>query len=149
MIIISNSSKRKESSISNLPNLGFDSNAGEKKKASLRVWNGHNALHDEAILLAKIKPDKDVDGLHTLNLGKLLKGEPGPRSLPSGPHRQRPSQGLLCTNGERRFGGVHRAVSLLPGDPGDGAHPLEPDTLQPARPPRTPAGAGRDLRRRG
>jgi len=31
-------------------------------------------------LLLNIDPDKDADGLHTLNLGKLLKGEPGPRS---------------------------------------------------------------------
>jgi methylenetetrahydrofolate dehydrogenase (NADP+)/methenyltetrahydrofolate cyclohydrolase len=31
-------------------------------------------------LLAALDPDKDADGLHTLNLGRLLKGEPGPRS---------------------------------------------------------------------
>ncbi len=35
---------------------------------------------DCASLLMNIRPDKDVDGLHTLNLGKLLKGEKGPRS---------------------------------------------------------------------
>lgn len=35
---------------------------------------------DERPLLAAIDPDKDADGLHTLNLGRLLKGEPGPRS---------------------------------------------------------------------
>ncbi|MGC6483943.1 MAG: bifunctional methylenetetrahydrofolate dehydrogenase/methenyltetrahydrofolate cyclohydrolase FolD [Synechococcus sp.] len=35
---------------------------------------------DEAPLLAAIDPDKDADGLHTLNLGRLLKGESGPRS---------------------------------------------------------------------
>ncbi|MEB3263694.1 MAG: bifunctional methylenetetrahydrofolate dehydrogenase/methenyltetrahydrofolate cyclohydrolase FolD [Synechococcus sp.] len=35
---------------------------------------------EEAPLLAAIDPDKDADGLHTLNLGRLLKGEPGPRS---------------------------------------------------------------------
>ncbi len=34
----------------------------------------------ETTLLASISPEKDADGLHTLNLGKLLKGEPGPRS---------------------------------------------------------------------
>ena len=34
----------------------------------------------EGPLLAAIDPDKDADGLHTLNLGRLLKGEPGPRS---------------------------------------------------------------------
>jgi methylenetetrahydrofolate dehydrogenase (NADP+)/methenyltetrahydrofolate cyclohydrolase len=31
-------------------------------------------------LLAAIDPRKDADGLHTLNLGRLVKGEPGPRS---------------------------------------------------------------------
>ena len=35
---------------------------------------------EESPLLAAIDPDKDADGLHTLNLGRLLKGEPGPRS---------------------------------------------------------------------
>ena len=35
---------------------------------------------DEAILLRSIDPDKDADGLHPLNLGKLIKGEKGPRS---------------------------------------------------------------------
>jgi methylenetetrahydrofolate dehydrogenase (NADP+)/methenyltetrahydrofolate cyclohydrolase len=30
--------------------------------------------------LAAIDPEKDADGLHTLNLGRLVKGEPGPRS---------------------------------------------------------------------
>jgi methylenetetrahydrofolate dehydrogenase (NADP+)/methenyltetrahydrofolate cyclohydrolase len=34
----------------------------------------------EGPLLAAIDPEKDADGLHTLNLGRLLKGEPGPRS---------------------------------------------------------------------
>ncbi|EAQ68924.1 putuative bifunctional Methylenetetrahydrofolate dehydrogenase Methenyltetrahydrofolate/cyclohydrolase [Synechococcus sp. RS9917] len=34
----------------------------------------------ERPLIAAIDPDKDADGLHTLNLGRLLKGEPGPRS---------------------------------------------------------------------
>jgi methylenetetrahydrofolate dehydrogenase (NADP+)/methenyltetrahydrofolate cyclohydrolase len=35
---------------------------------------------DESPLLLAIDPEKDADGLHTLNLGRLLKGEPGPRS---------------------------------------------------------------------
>jgi methylenetetrahydrofolate dehydrogenase (NADP+)/methenyltetrahydrofolate cyclohydrolase len=34
----------------------------------------------EGPLLEAIDPEKDADGLHTLNLGRLLKGEPGPRS---------------------------------------------------------------------
>ncbi|HSE91905.1 MAG TPA: bifunctional 5,10-methylenetetrahydrofolate dehydrogenase/5,10-methenyltetrahydrofolate cyclohydrolase [Methylomirabilota bacterium] len=32
---------------------------------------------DEAAALAAIAPEKDVDGLHPMNLGKLLAGEPG------------------------------------------------------------------------
>ncbi|MFN7677033.1 MAG: bifunctional methylenetetrahydrofolate dehydrogenase/methenyltetrahydrofolate cyclohydrolase FolD [Cyanobacteriota bacterium] len=35
---------------------------------------------EEGPLLAAIDPEKDADGLHTLNLGRLVKGEPGPRS---------------------------------------------------------------------
>ena len=35
---------------------------------------------DEGPLLLAIDPEKDSDGLHTLNLGRLLKGESGPRS---------------------------------------------------------------------
>ncbi|MCP9926546.1 bifunctional methylenetetrahydrofolate dehydrogenase/methenyltetrahydrofolate cyclohydrolase FolD [Cyanobium sp. CH-040] len=35
---------------------------------------------EEGPLLAAIDPEKDADGLHALNLGRLLKGEPGPRS---------------------------------------------------------------------
>ncbi len=35
---------------------------------------------DPGPLLMSIDPDKDADGLHTLNLGRLLKGERGPRS---------------------------------------------------------------------
>jgi methylenetetrahydrofolate dehydrogenase (NADP+)/methenyltetrahydrofolate cyclohydrolase len=35
---------------------------------------------DEGPLLAAIDPEKDADGLHSLNLGRLLKGEAGPRS---------------------------------------------------------------------
>ncbi len=35
---------------------------------------------DETLLLSIIKPEKDVDGLHSLNLGKLIKGDSAPRS---------------------------------------------------------------------
>ena len=35
---------------------------------------------DATALLYKIDPDKDVDGLHPLNLGRLMRGEPGLRS---------------------------------------------------------------------
>ncbi|MCP9915922.1 bifunctional methylenetetrahydrofolate dehydrogenase/methenyltetrahydrofolate cyclohydrolase FolD [Cyanobium sp. ATX 6F1] len=35
---------------------------------------------EESPLLALIDPEKDADGLHTLNLGRLAKGESGPRS---------------------------------------------------------------------
>ncbi len=35
---------------------------------------------DAGALLYQIDPDKDVDGLHPINLGRLVRGEPGPRS---------------------------------------------------------------------
>ena len=35
---------------------------------------------NESLLLKAIDPTKDADGLHALNLGKLIKGEEGPRS---------------------------------------------------------------------
>ncbi len=35
---------------------------------------------EEGPLLALIDPEKDADGLHSLNLGRLVKGEPGARS---------------------------------------------------------------------
>ncbi|MBE7370802.1 bifunctional methylenetetrahydrofolate dehydrogenase/methenyltetrahydrofolate cyclohydrolase [Dermacoccus barathri] len=33
---------------------------------------------DEVALLSRVKPEKDVDGLHPVNLGKLVLGEEGP-----------------------------------------------------------------------
>lgn len=40
---------------------------------------------DAAALLHQIDPDKDADGLHPVNLGRLVRGEPGLRSCtPSG-----------------------------------------------------------------
>ncbi len=33
---------------------------------------------DEFALLSRVRPDKDADGLHPVNLGKLVLGEPGP-----------------------------------------------------------------------
>lgn len=38
-----------------------------------------DGLDDRALLLA-LDPDKDADGLHPLNLGRLVRGEDGPRS---------------------------------------------------------------------
>ena len=69
---------------------------------------------DEGVLLAAIDPDKDADGLHTLNLGRLLKGESGPRSCtPAG------VMALLSSNGIDPSG--KRAVvigrSILVGQP--------------------------------
>ena len=50
---------------------------------------------DEGPLLKAINPEKDADGLHTLNLGRLLKGEPGPRSCtPAGVMAMLRSQGI-------------------------------------------------------
>jgi methylenetetrahydrofolate dehydrogenase (NADP+)/methenyltetrahydrofolate cyclohydrolase len=69
---------------------------------------------DEAPLLEAIDPEKDADGLHTLNLGRLLKGEPGPRSCtPAG------VMALLARHGVETAG--RRAVvvgrSILVGKP--------------------------------
>ena len=69
---------------------------------------------DEGPLLLAIDPDKDADGLHTLNLGRLLKGEPGPRSCtPAG------VMALLARHGVELVG--KRAVvvgrSILVGQP--------------------------------
>jgi methylenetetrahydrofolate dehydrogenase (NADP+)/methenyltetrahydrofolate cyclohydrolase len=69
---------------------------------------------DEGPLLTAIDPDKDADGLHTLNLGRLLKAEPGPRSCtPAG------VMALLRSNGFDPAG--KRAVvvgrSILVGQP--------------------------------
>ena len=69
---------------------------------------------DELPLLEAIDPAKDADGLHTLNLGRLLKGEPGPRSCtPAG------VMALLRSNGIDPAG--QRAVvigrSILVGQP--------------------------------
>ena len=33
-----------------LPDLGFNSNDGQRQKASLRVWNGHHDLHNDQII---------------------------------------------------------------------------------------------------
>ena len=33
-----------------LPNLGFDPQAGKRQEASLRVWNGHQALHGDGVV---------------------------------------------------------------------------------------------------
>ena len=69
---------------------------------------------DEGPLLLAIDPEKDADGLHTLNLGRLLKAEPGPRSCtPAG------VMALLARHGVALSG--QRAVvvgrSILVGQP--------------------------------
>ena len=69
---------------------------------------------EEGPLLRAIDPEKDADGLHTLNLGRLLKGEPGPRSCtPAG------VMALLAAGGVELAG--KRAVvvgrSILVGQP--------------------------------
>nr|AUG32735.1 Methylenetetrahydrofolate dehydrogenase (NADP+) [Paulinella longichromatophora] len=69
---------------------------------------------DQGILLQAINPEKDADGLHTLNLGRLLKGEPGPRSCtPSGIM-------ALLANNNIQLDGQHAVVvgrSILVGKP--------------------------------
>ena len=72
-----------------------------------------DGLDDRALLL-ELDPAKDADGLHPLNLGRLLRGEPGPRSCtPAG------VMALLRSNGIDPAG--KRAVvigrSILVGQP--------------------------------
>ena len=46
-------------------------------------------LDEERALLA-VDPAKDVDGLHPLNLGRLVMGAPGPLPCTPGGHRRAP-----------------------------------------------------------
>ena len=46
-------------------------------------------LDEERVLLA-VDPTKDVDGLHPVNLGKLVMGTAGPAALHPGRHRRAP-----------------------------------------------------------
>ncbi len=69
---------------------------------------------DSVALLHAIAPDKDVDGLHPLNLGRLLRGEPGLQSCtPAGVMR------LLTTAGIELSGRQAVVVgrSILVGKP--------------------------------
>jgi methylenetetrahydrofolate dehydrogenase (NADP+)/methenyltetrahydrofolate cyclohydrolase len=76
-------------------NLGAHRSAGTTRAdvlAAIEALNGDPAVDGillqlplpaglaEGPLLAAIDPEKDADGLHSLNLGRLVKGEPGPRS---------------------------------------------------------------------
>lgn len=69
---------------------------------------------DSTALLYEIDPDKDVDGLHPLNLGRLVRGEPGLRSCtPAGVMR-------LLAAYEVELSGQHAVVigrSILVGKP--------------------------------
>ncbi|MBU6230345.1 MAG: bifunctional methylenetetrahydrofolate dehydrogenase/methenyltetrahydrofolate cyclohydrolase FolD [Cyanobacteria bacterium REEB459] len=69
---------------------------------------------DGATLLTAIHPDKDVDGLHPLNLGRLVRGEPGLRSCtPAGVMRLLVAHGI-DTKGARA---VVVGRSILVGKP--------------------------------
>ena len=76
---------------------------------------------DERPLLAAIDPEKDADGLHTLNLGRLLKGEPGPRSCtPAG------VMALLAAAGVELAG---KGVTIVNVGPGAVATPINDSTM--------------------
>lgn len=59
--------------------------------ALIERMNGDDSVHgilvqlplprgvDEARILAAVSPDKDVDGFHPVNAGRLMTGQPGPR----------------------------------------------------------------------
>jgi methylenetetrahydrofolate dehydrogenase (NADP+) / methenyltetrahydrofolate cyclohydrolase len=70
--------------------------------------------YDAVALLHEIAPHKDVDGLHALNLGKLVRGEPGLRSCtPAGVMR-------LLAEYQLDIAGKHAVVvgrSILVGKP--------------------------------
>jgi methylenetetrahydrofolate dehydrogenase (NADP+)/methenyltetrahydrofolate cyclohydrolase len=69
---------------------------------------------DEGPLLMAIDPEKDADGLHTLNLGRLLKGEQGPRSCtPAGVMAMLRSQGIDPAG--QRAGVIGRSILVAPG----------------------------------
>ena len=69
---------------------------------------------DEKPLLAAIDPEKDADGLHTLNLGRLLKGEQGPRSCtPAGEWNDRFQDSLRTPPSIARYSQIAVAVILL------------------------------------
>ena len=60
---------------------------------------------DEFALLSRVDPDKDVDGLHPTNLGKLVLGEAGPLPCtPVGVDRA----AAPPRRGDRRRGGRRR-----------------------------------------
>lgn len=69
---------------------------------------------DSVDLLLRIDPDKDVDGLHPMNMGRLIRGEPGLRSCtPAGVMR-------LLQETHQELTGKHAVVvgrSLLVGKP--------------------------------
>lgn len=72
-------------------------------------------VHLDAVqLLLTIDPDKDVDGLHPMNLGRLIRGEPGLRSCtPAGVMR-------LLEENQIEVAGKHAVVvgrSILVGKP--------------------------------
>tara|TARA_Y100001968_G_scaffold218310_1_gene201006 strand:+ start:32230 stop:33138 length:909 start_codon:yes stop_codon:yes gene_type:complete len=68
-----------EMSRNNLLELIYNLNEDEKVDGILLQLPLPDSFHSDDFLNA-IRPDKDADGLHPLNLGKLLKGDFGPRS---------------------------------------------------------------------
>ena len=62
-------------------------------------------LDEERVLLA-VDPDKDVDGLHPVNLGRLVMGANGPLPCTPGRHRGAPGRQPGAGRGEAR--GHHR-----------------------------------------
>ena len=67
---------------------------------------------DEDAALLSVTPDKDADGLNPINLGRLVIGKPGPRTLHAQWH-PRPADALRRTDrretrGDRRSRTDHR-----------------------------------------
>ena len=82
---------------------------------------------DEFALLSRVDPDKDVDGLHPVNLGKLVLGEPG--SLPCTP--------IGCIELLRRHGVEIAGAEVVVRRPRPHRRPAAGPAADP-RSPRTP-----------
>ena len=73
-------------------------------------------LDEERVLLA-VDPDKDVDGLHPVNLGRLVMGANGPLPVHAGRHRRAAARQRRPGRGEARGGdraGTHHRPARWP-----------------------------------
>ena len=98
-------------------------NADPKVSAFLVQLPLPPGLDEEQALLA-VDPAKDVDGLHPVNLGRLVLGTPGPAALHARRDRRAPAR--LRRPGRRTPRGHHRARGDDRPATGQPAHPQAP-----------------------